>query len=156
VETIAQIGNQLLNSDPQQTEAYFLEYAIDDLIEIVEKNVFKRNEMMYLFYCFVSNTVNSHLWVLTKIKDKITNKDSFYYCLSKLLIFENEFSELAPELYQFYFENAAYGLMCNSPVTWTKCVTILSTLSKTSVEPIVPLLEKLEIFANDSYWELKG
>jgi len=61
VETIAQIGNQLLNSDPQQTEAYFLEYAIDDLIEIVEKNVFKRNEMMYLFYCFVSNTVNSHL-----------------------------------------------------------------------------------------------
>ncbi len=61
VETIAQVGNKLLNTDPQQTETYFLEYAIDDMIEIIEGNVFKRNEMMYLFYCFVGNTVNSHL-----------------------------------------------------------------------------------------------
>lgn len=157
VETVAQIGNQLLNTDPQQTETYFLEYAMDDLVEIVETNVFKRNDMMYLFYCFVSNTVNSHLRVLSKLKEKIQNKDAFYYCLSKLIVFENENTqELAPELYTFYFENAAYGLLCSSPVTRTKCVTILSSLSKTSIEPIVPLLQKLEVFANDSYWELKG
>lgn len=112
--------------------------------------------MMYLFYCFVSNTVNSHLWVLTKLKEKVQSKDAFYYCLSKLIVFENESVELAPELYSFYFENAAYGLMSSSPVTWTKCVTVLSSLSKTSVEPIVPLLQKLEVYANDTYWELKG
>jgi hypothetical protein len=158
IETVAQIGNQLLNTDPQQTETYFLEYAMDNLIEIIEENVFKRNEMMYIFYCFVSNTVNSHLRVLGKLKEKLLDKDAFYYCLSKLILFENSDGnqELAPELYQFYFENSAYGLMCSSPITWTKCVTILSSLSKTSIEPIVPLLSKLEVYANDTYWELKG
>jgi hypothetical protein len=119
IETVAQIGNQLLNTDPQQTETYFLEYAMDNLIEIIEENVFKRNEMMYIFYCFVSNTVNSHLRVLGKLKEKLLDKDAFYYCLSKLILFENSDGnqELAPELYQFYFENSAYGLMCSSPIT---------------------------------------
>lgn len=156
VETIAQIGNRLLNTDPQQTEAYFLEYAIDDLIEIVEVNIFKRNEMMYLFYCFMSNTVNSHLRVLHRLKEKMTSRDAFYYSLSKLLIYENDAADLAPELYSFYFENAAYGLLSSSPVTRTKSVTVLSYLSKASIEPIIPLLPRLESYASDVYWELKG
>ena len=50
VQTLALIGNKLLNDDPLQTEVYFLEYTIDDLISIIETNTFKRNEMMYLFY----------------------------------------------------------------------------------------------------------
>lgn len=50
VQTLALIGNKLLNDDPMQTEVYFLEYTIDDLISIIETNTFKRNEMMYLFY----------------------------------------------------------------------------------------------------------
>lgn len=75
------------------------------------------------------------------MKDKISSKDSFYYCLSKLIVFESEI--LNPELYQFYFENAARGLLHSSPVTKTKCVSILSALSKTSIEPILPLIPKL-------------
>jgi len=31
------------------------------------------------------------------MKDKISSKDSFYYCLSKLIVFESEI--LNPELY---------------------------------------------------------
>ena len=50
VQTLALIGNKLLNDDPMQTEVYFLEYTIDDLISIIETNTFKRNEMMYLFF----------------------------------------------------------------------------------------------------------
>lgn len=155
IQIIAQVGNKLLNTDPQQTETYFLEFAIDAFIEVIEQNVFKRNEM-YLFYCFVSNTVNSHLRVLKRLKDKIKSKDVFYYCLSKLLIYESEAADLAPELYSFYFESAAYGLLFSSPVTRTKCVTVLSYLSKASIEPIIPLLPRLETYSNDVYWELKG
>lgn len=156
VETVAQVGNKLLNTDPQQTETFFLEFAIDDLIRIVEGNTFKRNEMMYLFYCFVGNTVNSHLRVLQRLKDKCSSKDAFYYCLSKLLVYENQASDLAPDLYSFYFENAAYGLLCSSPVTRTKCVTVLGYLSKASIEPIIPLLPRIETYSNDVFWELKG
>jgi len=111
---------------------------------------------MYLFYCFVSNTVNSHLRVLKRLKDKIKSRDVFYYCLSKLLIYESEAADLAPELYSFYFESAAYGLLFSSPITRTKCVTVLSYLSKASIEPIIPLLPRLETYSNDVYWELKG
>jgi len=50
-----------------------------------------------------------------KIKEKFTNKEAFYYSLSKLIVFESE--ELSPELYQFYFENAAKGLLHSSPIT---------------------------------------
>lgn len=158
VETLATIGNKLLNFDPVKTEIYFLEYTIDDLIKIVEKNIFKRNEMMYLFYCFVPQSINSHLRVLGRLKEKITKRDVFYYCLSKLLVFENagRNSDLDPDLYSFYFTNAAYGLMCISPVTRTKCITILSYLSKISSEHIVNLIPRIEPFVSNNYWELKG
>ena len=158
METLATIGNKLLNFDPLQTEVYFLEYTIDDLISIIESNIFKRNEMMYLFYCFVPQSINSHLRVLGRLKEKISKRDVFYYCLSKLLIFENETSssDLDPDLYSFYFQNSAYGLLSTSPVTRTKCITILSYLSKISSEHIVGLIPRIEPLVHDSYWELQG
>jgi hypothetical protein len=157
-KTLAQIGNKLLNFDPMQTEIYFLEYTIDDLIEIIEKNMFKRNEMMYLFYCFVSQTVNSHLRVLMRLKDKIKNKDVYYYCISKLLKFENESETegLDPDLYNFYIQSASLGLMSTSPITKTKCISILSYLSNTNAELITTLLPRIEPLVFDSYWELQG
>lgn len=36
-----------------QTEVYFLEYGLDDLLDIMVENTFKRNEMIFLLYCFV-------------------------------------------------------------------------------------------------------
>lgn len=54
VETFGELANKLLNTDPQQTEIYFLEYALDDLIDIMVDNVFKRNEILSRsLYCFV-------------------------------------------------------------------------------------------------------
>lgn len=53
VETLSQIGNKLLNTDPLQTEIYFLEYGADELLEIMCENQFKRNEMTVLLYCFI-------------------------------------------------------------------------------------------------------
>jgi hypothetical protein len=158
VETLATIGNKLLNFDPVQTEMYFLEYTIDDLIHIVESNQFKRNEMMYLFYCFTSNTVNSHLRVLTRLKEKIVKRDVFYYCISKLLLFENseDVRELDPDLYRFYFTSATYGIESTSPITRTKCISILSFLSQINAELIVNLLQRIEPLVNDSHWELQG
>ena len=107
-ETLSQIANKLLNNDPQQTEVYFLEYSLDELTDIMCENVFKRNEMVFLLYCFVQNTTNSHLRILTKLKEKIGNsgkRDAYYYIISRLLLYENE--EIAPEVFNFYFREAA-------------------------------------------------
>ena len=38
----------------------------------------------------------------------------------------------------------------------TKCVTILSYLSRIRLEPILPLVPLLEKQQFDEYWELKG
>lgn len=38
VETLSQIGNKLLNSDPLQTEIFFLEYGADELLDIMCEN----------------------------------------------------------------------------------------------------------------------
>ena len=64
LDSLSIIGNKLLNNDPQQTEVYFLEYGVDEILPIMVENVYKRNEMIFLLYCFVSNTANSHLRVL--------------------------------------------------------------------------------------------
>lgn len=53
VETLTLIANRLLNTDPQQTELYFLEYGLADLIEVMATNTLKLNEMAVLCYCFV-------------------------------------------------------------------------------------------------------
>ena len=131
---------------------------MDDLIEIVESNEFKRNEMMYLFYCFTSQTVNSHLRVLNTLKEKIKNRNIFYYCISKLLVYEGETSgdDLDPDLYEFYYKSAAYGLLSTSPVTRTKCITVLSYLSKINAEVVLNILPSIEPLVHDFYWELKG
>ena len=71
---------------------YFLEYGIDELLEIMTENLFKRNDMAFLLYCFVQTSTNSHLRVLTKIKEKIgvAKKEAYYSILSRLLLYENE------------------------------------------------------------------
>lgn len=86
---------------------YFLEYGIDELLDIMVDNVFKRNDMVYLLYCFVQNTTNSHLRVLQKVKEKIgtTKKDAYYFIISKLLLYESE--DISPEIYNFYLRDAA-------------------------------------------------
>lgn len=42
VETFTKLGNLILNEDPVQTELFFLEYSIDDLLEIMVENARKR------------------------------------------------------------------------------------------------------------------
>jgi len=43
-----------------------------------------------------------------------------------------------------------------SPVTRTKCVSILSYLSRLALDPILPLIPVLAKQSRDDYWELKG
>jgi hypothetical protein len=105
------------------------------------ENQFKRNEMVVLLYCFIQNTTNSHLRMLQKIKEKISisKKDQYYQILSRLLLFETE--ELpSAEIYSFYFTEASQGLHSLSPVTRTKCLSILSYFTRVDVEPILPLI----------------
>jgi hypothetical protein len=156
VDTLAKIGNKLLNQDPAQVELFFLEHALSQMAELMFANTFRRNEMNYLLYCFVSHTSNSHLRVLSRLKELAmsdpAHRDAFYHILARLILYEGNQSggaqvsegtttqELAPELYEFYFTNACTGLNETSPVTRTKCITILSYLSKIRIEPVLPLL----------------
>lgn len=140
LDSLSQIGNKLLNNDPQQTEIYFLEYGLDELLEVMSDNLFKRNDMVFLLYCFVSNTSNSHLRVLSKMKDKIgaSKRDAYYFILSKLLLYEQE--DISQEILNFYIRDAAQGIYAASPVTRTKCVAILSYISRIQLDPILPLI----------------
>jgi len=137
---------------------FFLEYGADELLEIMCENQFKRNEMTVLMYCFIQNTTNSHMRMLTKIKEKIaiSKKDAYYQILSRLLLFETD-EVPAPEIYSFYLSEAQQGLHSLSPVTRTKCLSILSYFTRVDVEPILPLLPSIAKLAKHSdYWELKG
>ncbi len=158
IETLSQIGNKLLNSDPLQTEVFFLEYGADELLDIMVENQFKRNEMIVLLYCFIQNTTNSHLRMLTKIKEKIgiTKKDAYIQILSRLLLYEAEEGP-ALEIFSFYYKEASQGLHSSSPVTRTKCLSILSYFTRVDVEPILPLLPSIaKLCKSSDYWELKG
>lgn len=105
VETLSTIAVKLLNSDPQGTELFFLEYGLDALVTVMADNTFKLNEMVILLYCFVQNTNSSHLRVLQKICDKLsrTHRNSIPHFLSRLFLYERN-EDLSPELYQFYLE----------------------------------------------------
>lgn len=144
VETLCMIANRLLNADPQGTELFFLEYGLDELVTVMADNTFKLNEMIVLLYCFVQGTNSSHLRVLQKIVDKLSKQHRFIIpqFLSRLFLYESD--DLSPELYQFYLEHAHRGLHATSPVVRTKCVTILSYLSRIRLEPILPLIPVLE------------
>jgi len=114
--------------------------------------------MVVLLYCFIQNTTNSHLRMLQKIKEKISisKKDQYYQILSRLLLFETEEMPSA-EIYSFYFTEASQGLHSLSPVTRTKCLSILSYFTRVDVEPILPLIPAIQKIAKScEYWELKG
>jgi hypothetical protein len=133
-----------LNSDPLQTEVFFLEYGADELLNIMTENQFKRNEMTILLYCFIQNTANSHLRMLQKIKEKIgvSKKDAYYHILSKLLLYEDN-EVPAPEIFSFYLNEASHGIQSLSPVTRTKCLSILSFFSRIDLHPILPLIPQI-------------
>jgi hypothetical protein len=105
--------------------------------------------MVYLIYCFVSQTTNSHLRALLRLRERILDKDIYIHVLSRLLLYEQSETELAPELYEFYLSNAAMCLTSTSPTTRTKCVTILSYLCKVKIEPILPILRSLQVMCAD-------
>jgi hypothetical protein len=90
-----------------QTEIYFLEYGLEDILDIMVENTFKRNEMVFLLYCFVQNTTNSHLRVLNKMREKISVKfrDAYLAILSRLLLYEDE--DLSQEIFEFYLRDAS-------------------------------------------------
>ena len=114
--------------------------------------------MTVLLYCFIQNTANSHLRMLQKIKEKIgvSKKDAYYHILSRLLLFEDN-EVPAPEIFSFYLNEASHGIISLSPVTRTKCLSILSYFTRVDVEPILPLLPSIAKLAKHSdYWELKG
>jgi hypothetical protein len=69
-------------------------------------------------------------------------------------LFEDE--NLSIDLYNFYLEHAQRGLHSQSPITRTKCITILAYLSRIRLAPILPLLPILEKQQRDQYWELQG
>ena len=122
----------------------------------MEENVYKRNEMIFLLYSFVSSTSNSHLRLLQRLRERVRKKDVFFYILSKLLFYESDTGALTSDLYSFYFTNATQGMGAGSPVTRTKCVNILSFLAMSDVEPVLPLLPRIEKMCSDEYWELRG
>ena len=71
VDTFIQLGNAILNEDPQQTELYFLEYCLSDILDIMCDNEFKRSQMAVILYCFCQNTAGAHMRVLTRIQQTI-------------------------------------------------------------------------------------
>ena len=100
--------------------------------------------MAILLYCFVQSSNNSHLRVLQKLADKLAvkHRNVLPAFLTRLLVFENE-AAMSAELYNFYLEHAGRGLHSSSPITRTKCITVLSNLSRIRLEPILPLVHIL-------------
>lgn len=90
VDAFTKLGNLILNEDPQQTELYFLEYALDNILEIMCENDFKRSQLGLVLYCFCQNSANAHLRVLRRIKTKIgsTNRDQFIAIINDLLEYD--------------------------------------------------------------------
>lgn len=131
-----------MNSDPQQTELYFLEYGLSDLVEVMVSNSFKLNEMTVLLYCFVQSSNNSHTRVLKKITEKLSSHETGRAFISTLLarLFLFEQDDISSEIYTIYFEQAVKGLHSSSPVIRTKCVTILAYLSRIRLDPILPII----------------
>lgn len=90
VSTLQVIANSLLNQDPQQTELFFLEYGVQELVSVMIENTFKLNEVSSLLFCFVQPTNNSHVRVLQKVSDKLgtKNRNMMPYFLARLFLFE--------------------------------------------------------------------
>lgn len=90
VETFTQLGNAILNEDPQQTELFFLEYALEGILEIMCQNEFKRANLAVVLYTFCQNSSNAHLRVLRRIKQKIcsTHKNQFVAIINDLMEYD--------------------------------------------------------------------
>lgn len=162
VDTFTHLGNSILNEDPQQTELYFLEYCLNQILDIMTSNEFKRNQLAVVLYCFCGNSANAHLRVLRRIKQKIglTHKTEFIAIVNSLLEFdevtEDQYLWGSADLFDFYFEVAVKGLHATSPVARTKALSILSQLAPCSLKPIFDLLPTIKRMTTVQNWELQG
>ena len=57
-------------------------------------------------------------------------------------------------MYDFYFEVAKKGLYYTSPISRTKCLSILSQLAPCSIYPIFQLLPSIKKMTAVQNWEL--
>lgn len=162
VDCFTNLGNSILNEDPQQTELFFLEYSLDAILDIMVENEFKRNALIVVLYCFCQNTANAHLRVLSRIKSKIgsTHKNSFVAIVNDLLEFDEAQDETylwgSAEIFDFYFDVAKKAIYYNSPISRTKSLSILSQLAPCSIRPVFELLPSIKKMTKVQSWELQG
>ena len=155
VETFTKLGNLILNEDPVQTELFFLEYSMDDLLEIMVENARKRTQLSLVLYCFCQNTANARLRVLNRVKDKIgsTYKDEFVAIINDLLEMDEIVDDVylwgSSDMYDFYFEVAKRALYYTSPISRTKALSILSQLAPCSIAPIFQLMPCIKKMVSD-------
>jgi hypothetical protein len=72
----------------------------------------------------------------------VKHRDSYFAILSKLLLFEEE--DLSPEIFEFYINDAGLGIYQSSPITRTKCVSILSYFSRIRLDRVLTYIYPLK------------
>ena len=139
-----------------------MEYSLDELLEIMCENDFKRNELGIVLYTFCPNSSNAHLRVLKRVKSKIQdiNKNQYVAIISDLLqydeCFDGEYLWGSAEMYDFYFDVAKKGIYYNSPISKAKSLSIISRLAPCSIVPMFQLLSSIRKMVHCDSWEIQG
>eukprot|EP01022_Parablepharisma_sp_SALTPOND_P007916 TRINITY_DN1342_c0_g1_i1.p1 TRINITY_DN1342_c0_g1~~TRINITY_DN1342_c0_g1_i1.p1 ORF type:complete len:955 (+),score=104.92 TRINITY_DN1342_c0_g1_i1:4363-7227(+) len=148
---ITEIGNKLLNLDPQISELYFLEYGLPILAPLFSGNSAKCNELVIILACYVPATSNAYIRLIQAMKSHIKPLDTFMYCLAKLMTFGSV--EVDEALYAVCFQHALDGFQAISPITRTKALSVLGVLGQYDFRPVLQVLGIVDKLAEDYHWE---
>jgi len=102
-EHISEVGNKLVNNDPELTETCFIEYGINVFARLFENSPEKCTSLAYLAFCFSPANINSHCRILNALKSKMKENLGMYtYTVSRLI--DCEECDLGDqELYDTYY-----------------------------------------------------
>eukprot|EP00826_Nyctotherus_ovalis_P022263 TRINITY_DN17318_c0_g2_i1.p1 TRINITY_DN17318_c0_g2~~TRINITY_DN17318_c0_g2_i1.p1 ORF type:complete len:821 (+),score=324.45 TRINITY_DN17318_c0_g2_i1:73-2535(+) len=154
INVVADIGNKLLNFDPQISELYFLEYGLPALAPLLCKNAAKCNELSYILACYIPASSAAYIRLIHSMRFHIKPFDAFIYALAKLISYGSV--DVDEALYTTCFQEALNGFQTTSPVTRTKALTLLEVLSHCDFRPMLQALDIVDKLAADYYWESRA
>jgi hypothetical protein len=153
---VSAVGNGLVNTDPELSETCIIEYGLSPLMQLFKEFPDKCTTLVYLLYCFIPPTINSHCRLIQAMKDKMgEDLNSYVFACSRLI--EVETCELSDaELYDTYYGMGIKLLSSSHPNARLHSIAILAKLAGIDYIPMVSLLPVLKDLSTDYVWEIKA
>lgn len=154
IEVFSAIGKNIVQKEPSNSLPLFFDFALQKLINTLERNPQKRLGILKILFAFSPNETKAHIECIKRLQAILSDLQIFIHCLTILASLETILDDALLDLYMYY---AIIGLGMPSPKLRSGAVQVMAYLlpqAEGVVSSMIPQL--IKVASTDKWWEMQA